>query len=455
MSGSKVVRRIIVCCDEAPESLATAKSDGKSTNQTNISRIQQCIREGQFVDSPDQTTEQIVKYYQAIVPTHKLASTKGGEQQIQDIALDVCRSIHDARDEIFLFGAGRGAYTVRAVAGILHHMGIPRPGYLSNFTDLYDTTLRLIKARQQDDEAKGRQALEHLRIHTLGTPNIRFMGLLDATTSPLDRGDIDISMVSSVKHLRHAMAFNENRSVNNLDLIGKPIAKELSGRSYQQAWFLGYHADITGGTQHDGLSVYPLQWLFIEALLQGLAASYDAKNTTNENPLGVMFPHYAGAVPDLSGKEKVHWQIKYSNNAVVNMFDLQSVHNSKVDAHEASHTIHFPKDSRFQGTPRRIFGKEGLAGYDDDDESGTIIHPSVFCILSRNQRLFEQTRFKPYKDNLADFEVNCLRNDTDGLPPWLEDSELLASGVKAFRILVCGKTGVGKSTLVSPAADTY
>jgi predicted GTPase len=35
------------------------------------------------------------------------------------------------------------------------------------------------------------------------------------------------------------------------------------------------------------------------------------------------------------------------------------------------------------------------------------------------------------------------------LPPWLEGSQLQASGVKAFRILVCGKTGVGKSTLIN------
>lgn len=449
MSESKVLRRVIVCVEEAYEPLAVAKNDAKCVNETNISRIHRCIRQGQFIEPSGQIIEQNAKYYQAIVPTHKLASNKAGEQQIQDIALDICRTLHDARDEIFLFGAGRGAYTVRAVAGILHHMGMPRSGYLNNFSELYEATLKLIKARQNDDAAKGRQALEYLRIHTSGSPNIRFMGLLDATASPLDRGDIDISMVSSIKHLRHAMAFNENRAVNSLDSITIPPSKELLGRSCQQAWFLGYHSDMTGGTQHDGLSVYPLQWLFIEALLQGLAGSYDSKDNSSENPIGIMFPQYAGAIPDLSGKEKVHWQIKYTNNAVINMFDPHSIHNSKIDAAEASHSIHFPKDSRFQGTPRKIFSKDGLIGYNSDNESGVIIHPSVFCILSRNQRFYEQYRFKPYKDNLADVEVNCLKNETDGLPPWLQDSELLASGVKAFRILVCGKTGVGKSTLIN------
>lgn len=39
--------------------------------------------------------------------------------------------------------------------------------------------------------------------------------------------------------------------------------------------------------------------------------------------------------------------------------------------------------------------------------------------------------------------------ETEGVQPWLEGLQLQASGVKAFRILVCGKTGVGKSTLIN------
>ena len=50
---------------------------------------------------------------------------------------------------------------------------------------------------------------------------------------------------------------------------------------------------------------------------------------------------------------------------------------------------------------------------------------------------------------MADFEESCLMSDPSNLPPWLAESQLLASGVKAFRILVCGKTGVGKSTLIN------
>lgn len=80
---------------------------------------------------------------------------------------------------------------------------------------------------------------------------------------------------------------------------------------------------------------------------------------------------------------------------------------------------------------------------------GTIIHPSVFCLLDRYQRFYEQYRFKSIKKEIADYRDRCLQGTDGGIPPWLEGLELQASGVKAFRILVCGKTGVGKSTLIN------
>lgn len=73
----------------------------------------------------------------------------------------------------------------------------------------------------------------------------------------------------------------------------------------------------------------------------------------------------------------------------------------------------------------------------------------MYCLLDRHPNLYEQARFKSLKTELSDFRDNYLLQDGETLPPWLEGMELQASGVKAFRILVCGKTGVGKSTLIN------
>lgn len=73
----------------------------------------------------------------------------------------------------------------------------------------------------------------------------------------------------------------------------------------------------------------------------------------------------------------------------------------------------------------------------------------MYCLLDRHPNLYEQPRFKSLRPDLGDFRDNCLLQDGEALPPWLEGMELQASGVKAFRILVCGTTGVGKSSLIN------
>jgi ABC-type transport system involved in cytochrome bd biosynthesis fused ATPase/permease subunit len=80
---------------------------------------------------------------------------------------------------------------------------------------------------------------------------------------------------------------------------------------------------------------------------------------------------------------------------------------------------------------------------------GTIIHLSAFCILDRFPKYLELSNFKPLKKNLAEYQADCVLDNATSLPPWLQGMQLQASGVKAFRILVCGKTGVGKSTLIN------
>jgi len=458
MSENVSIRRFIVCVDGVTDGATNTSGSVGARNASSISRLNSVIKTGQSIDDSGRIIGQTVQYHRAIVPGSLLAGkfkTKTlppAEQQIQDIVFDILQKLEAPSDEIFLFGSGCGAYTVRAVAGTLHHMGIPRPGYLKDFPALYKNALDLMRARQQDDSQQGHKALTYLRTRTDGMPNIKFVGIFDAIKSPADKQLHDTSCVPSIRNFRHAMAFNENRTTNALDAPPAPSHKDMEGRSFIQAWFLGYHPDLIGGTQHDGLSLYPLQWVLIESMLSGLVVSFDATRmgaAAMENPLALTFPQFTGGPPDLSGSEQIQWQFQYVNNISVSMFDLQSTNKAKTNAAEASHATHFETVNAFYNAPRKIFNKEELIGWNREQSFGTIVHPSVFCILDRTQRYFEQSRFKPYKQPLADFEVNCMRGNAEDIPPWLQNSQLLASGVKAFRILVCGKTGVGKSTLIN------
>jgi predicted GTPase len=58
-----------------------------------------------------------------------------------------------------------------------------------------------------------------------------------------------------------------------------------------------------------------------------------------------------------------------------------------------------------------------------------------------------RSRLKTYERALEDFRASSLTEEQEY--PWQLDWGLAQNNVKAFRILVCGKTGVGKSTLIN------
>lgn len=453
MSEKATVRRLVVCVDGVTESTSSTGSSKKSrkANPSSIARLRAVIKSGVCTDSKGRTIQQTVKYHQAVNPSPLAARFSSRtattfEQQIQDIVLDICRSLEDPQDEIYLFGSGYGGSSVRAVAGVLHHMGAPRPGALSDLPQMYQRAVDLYKARQTDDSITGGRALQFLRSRTQGLANIQLVGVLDSLKAPTGKQLFDTSFNPSIRNFRQALAFNENRPHTNPDVASNPTTKDLEGRSFVQAWFIGGHQDIIGGTVQDGLSLYPLQWLLIESMLLGLVV---ARASGSENPISLVFPQFTGAVPDLHVADKVKWELEYTNKIQISMFDLQSQHTAAQSAEDPSHEIAFDGSGSLYKAPRKVFDPDGLMGFDRANASGVIIHPSVFCILDRSQRFLEHGRFKPYKDQLADFEMNFMRGGHGADPPWLQGSELLTSGVKAFRILVCGKTGVGKSTLIN------
>ncbi len=82
-----------------------------------------------------------------------------------------------------------------------------------------------------------------------------------------------VEMQEIVDHTRHALALDEHRR-KFAPAIWEPRRPEemaTTGRTLEQRWFIGSHANVGGGYARDGLCLRPLQWMLDEAASRGLA----------------------------------------------------------------------------------------------------------------------------------------------------------------------------------------
>ncbi|KAF0642997.1 hypothetical protein FPSE5266_10430 [Fusarium pseudograminearum] len=449
MSEKRPTKRCVVLVDGCE-----SRDAKKETNPSTITRIKELTHDG-LIESNGYTIAQTPKYYVAPSNITKLSdrfrsrtTTDESDALIKNIVRDICLMLEGPQDELWLYGSGHGAFIARAVAGIVHRLGLPKP---EDFDDLFEATISLIKAQADDDFKKGPQLLQKIKSGAGAPPRIPFVGLFD-TTGYSSKTAYDISFNSSIEVVRHALAINENRSSKTPEIFTIPEDADMTHRSLIQAWFFGTHQDMLGGTAHDGLSLYPLQWMVLESIYSGLRlnTARNSNTSNSHNPMLLVFPQYAGSLPSLDGSEEIEWRLQYTNGLRTSMFDLQTAHGKKSAAGVEMHSIKPDTDCFKRPANRKIFEADGtLKGWCDVGPYGNMIHPSLFCVLDRYPRHNDLNNLRVLKKPISDFQDAHLVAEEEGLAPWLKDMQLEASGVKAFRILVCGKTGVGKSTLIN------
>lgn len=184
-------------------------------------------------------------------------------------------------DRIYLFGFSRGAFTARAVAGMINMYGLIHTEGLP----LIETLVRTYFAprdRKNQAGTKSRRAFARDVIDnfSLGrTPLVHFVGVWD-TVEAIGLGGLGGIRISNSAdfaskrfvHVRHAMSLHESRSKYAPRRYKDPhfTDKEQPWRSYDQRWFRGVHSDVGGSYARDGLSNLTLQWMVNEAFAQGL-----------------------------------------------------------------------------------------------------------------------------------------------------------------------------------------
>ncbi|NDK91594.1 DUF2235 domain-containing protein [Gordonia desulfuricans] len=217
-------------------------------------------------------------------------------------------------DQIYVFGFSRGAYTARALTGMLRTVGLLHPDALN----LVPYALKLYTTRGPEDvpaapdEPKPAAVQEYWRLRNdfrtkFGNPDfpvpfrrtkqVRFLGVWDTVKSVgwLNlRARVEIARwpftanIDNVETARHALALDERR---------RPFAEyrfageKLDRRDVQEMWFAGVHGDIGGSCRPDSrLPDVALSWMVDEAHAAGIRINRKAYRRNLDIGFGTPLP---------------------------------------------------------------------------------------------------------------------------------------------------------------------
>ena len=390
--------RLVVCVD-GTWSTADGREHKPKGNQTNIFRIASSVKRGYLEDHEGRPFIQQMKYYNGIGVGKKTAGRlndaifgTGCYEQIRVVYQHCCQNLSGGGDdELWLYGFSRGAYVVRAVAGLIHHLGLLKFESQDDFDKRYSRTVNeLLTHIKNNDKNHGGRRWLHYKDEVKGSVKLQFVGVFDTVKAFDDKDLFDTSFADSIQHFRHAVSLNEDRLFYKSELVYPSESPEGVAwpRSMIQAWFFGAHVDLGGGAKDDGLSLYPLQWMLIESKRYGLILEFvpvEGRETI-ENPLAVVFPKPDQLRAAINSEDDIgSWHFEYKGGIKVEMCDLRPTH-CHLNSHKRRKSFKSPwsNDSDIVSTastyhnrinrtnaiplsrPRKPFKDHRLVGYHDN-----------------------------------------------------------------------------------------
>jgi hypothetical protein len=213
-------------------------------------------------------------------------------QHVQDGYLFLMQN-YKVGDKIHIFGFSRGAYTARALAGMLHKIGLLPKDNVEQVPFAY----KLFKASKNETLADGFKATfcRAVKIDFLGVwDTVASVGVVMSKSLPFASGN------TAIRVFRHAISLDEHRANFRPNFYHRPVTAggnknskpdkkptevgtdESSTTDQKEVWFVGCHTDIGGGstlnTDPNSLSNIPLRWMVQEIVRAncGILFDYDA-----------------------------------------------------------------------------------------------------------------------------------------------------------------------------------
>ena len=273
------MKNIVVCCD------GTMAEYGRSSANTNVVRLFERL-------GPDGRGQ--VSYYDPGVGTYSplrnsvkrlwdkgvmAASGAGVGTNVQE-AYRYLMDHYETGDQIYLFGYSRGAYTVRALAGLLHRCGLLTRGssnLIPYATKIYNGSDDAIAAGFKGSFSRECKPY--------------FIGVWDTVASVgwIRREYFSNHQLNGdVTYGYQALSVDESRSHFQVARWDETAIPE--GQTIEQVWFPGCHADVGGQEADRRISDISLEWMLRNAKSKGLVLREDWRESLQPDPLGDIEP---------------------------------------------------------------------------------------------------------------------------------------------------------------------
>ncbi len=263
-------KNIIICCD------GTGNEYGD--NNTNVVKLfslieKDPIKQIAYYDpgvgtfgAPGAWTK-VAKAYTKVLG---LAFSYGITKNIED-AYEYLMDKYEKGDKVYLFGFSRGAYTVRALAGMLNKCGLLEKGN----NNLIPYTSRMYRKGKSDLAAGYKKTFSReCKPHFVGVwDTVKSVGLFIPRKFPNAKLNPDVA------NGYHALSVDEQRSKFQPNLWDKATP----GQTIEQVWFAGVHSDVGGFYKEAGLSNIALKWMLLKAFHCGLLIDLKAIESIDEN----------------------------------------------------------------------------------------------------------------------------------------------------------------------------
>jgi uncharacterized protein (DUF2235 family) len=259
-----MAKNIVICCDGTGNEFGESKSNVVKLYKMLVHDASQSTyyHPGVGTMGARNALSGISKWWTKVIG---LAFGYGISDNIADAYQFLMRNFEPG-DVVYIFGFSRGAYTARALCGMLHIIGLLR----EDNEGLIPYSIRMIKSKKIDFAVAADFKKTFCReckpyfvgvwdtVSSVGwVYNVAHFPGTKATHNP------------DLKYVRHAVSIDERRAFFRQNLFGAPHDAQ---QDIKEIWFAGVHSDVGGSypESESQLSKIALQWMVCEVEPAGL-----------------------------------------------------------------------------------------------------------------------------------------------------------------------------------------